>query len=208
MKVAVPTNDGTSISAHFGRSAAFLVFEVQDGVVTSHDTRINEPCSEHAVAHHHQTPGARAHDHKRVLETIKDCAVVLCRGMGQAAGGCVVREVWRRFSLQKPDPPDSLWKAMPGEHSNPRHRVRVTAGTEGAPTVTCAFGLFRRRPPDRTGSLSSRVWLPGLFDFRDEAGHGLRHVGKHRCPFLEVALAFRGQTIDAASRTVLVGIPF
>ena len=29
MKIAVPTNDGVTMSHHFGRSAAFLVFDVE-----------------------------------------------------------------------------------------------------------------------------------------------------------------------------------
>jgi predicted Fe-Mo cluster-binding NifX family protein len=32
MKIAVATEDGTSISAHFGRSAGFIIFDIDNGV--------------------------------------------------------------------------------------------------------------------------------------------------------------------------------
>ena len=35
MRIAIPTNDGATVSAHFGRSAAFLVFEVEQGQIQS-----------------------------------------------------------------------------------------------------------------------------------------------------------------------------
>ena len=36
MRIAVPTNDGISISEHFGRSAAFLIFETENGKIKTH----------------------------------------------------------------------------------------------------------------------------------------------------------------------------
>ncbi len=42
MRIAVPTNDGKPISEHFGRSASFLVFEVESDQVKNRETRINE----------------------------------------------------------------------------------------------------------------------------------------------------------------------
>jgi len=41
VKIAVPTNDGATLSQHFGRSAAFLMFEVEDGRITSQELRAN-----------------------------------------------------------------------------------------------------------------------------------------------------------------------
>jgi predicted Fe-Mo cluster-binding NifX family protein len=39
MRIAVPTDDGVTLSAHFGLSAAFLVFELENGQFTKRETR-------------------------------------------------------------------------------------------------------------------------------------------------------------------------
>ena len=44
MKIAIPTNDGINISAHFGRCREFLIFEAQNGQVKLIETRINAGC--------------------------------------------------------------------------------------------------------------------------------------------------------------------
>ncbi len=41
MRIAVPTNDGNSISEHFGRSASSLVFETENGKIKSHSLKIS-----------------------------------------------------------------------------------------------------------------------------------------------------------------------
>jgi predicted Fe-Mo cluster-binding NifX family protein len=41
VKIAIPTNDGINISAHFGRCREFLIFEAQNGQVKLIETRIN-----------------------------------------------------------------------------------------------------------------------------------------------------------------------
>jgi predicted Fe-Mo cluster-binding NifX family protein len=41
MKVAVPTQDGTSISQHFGRSKSLFVFEVEDKKIVGRSVRDN-----------------------------------------------------------------------------------------------------------------------------------------------------------------------
>jgi predicted Fe-Mo cluster-binding NifX family protein len=86
MKIAVPTNDGTSISEHFGRSAAFLIFEAGNGKITSRETRTNGAQHEHtpgACDHHsadHQAPS-----HAGILAALDGCDLVICAGMGQGA---------------------------------------------------------------------------------------------------------------------------
>lgn len=87
MKIAVPTNDGTSISRHFGRSAAFLVFDIQDGKLAARDVRPND--GQHHGHHGDQckndSQAARAHNHSGIIGSIADCDVVLSSGMGQGA---------------------------------------------------------------------------------------------------------------------------
>lgn len=96
MKIAVVTDDETTISMHFGRAPHYLVFTVEDGKITDRALRdklghrqfVNEPGHHH---HDHDDPRGRgfghhsAEKHSRMIETIKDCQVVVVRGMGRGA---------------------------------------------------------------------------------------------------------------------------
>jgi predicted Fe-Mo cluster-binding NifX family protein len=88
MKIAVPTNDGTSISAHFGQSSGFLVFEVRDGLVTPSGMRLNGGCHPdegqgHACHGHEQA--ADTGQHAGIVSTLAGCELVLCGGIGARA---------------------------------------------------------------------------------------------------------------------------
>ena len=48
MKIAVPTNDGLSIAEHFGRSAGFLIFQTENGQITSREMKENTAQHTHA----------------------------------------------------------------------------------------------------------------------------------------------------------------
>jgi predicted Fe-Mo cluster-binding NifX family protein len=87
MKIAVPTMDEQRISAHFGHSRAFLIFEVVDHRITQRERRVNgqagsQPAHEpHTEAEH----GHHRHDHGAFAQTLGDCQVILSRGMGPGA---------------------------------------------------------------------------------------------------------------------------
>lgn len=99
-KIAAVTDDGTSISAHFGRAAYFLVATVEDGRIVESEMRPKEPRRHesghgHDSDHHHSHeaggghwhgagPDAQAH-HRRMAESIQDCEALLSRGMGHGA---------------------------------------------------------------------------------------------------------------------------
>lgn len=82
MKVAVSTDDGKTICGHLGRCASFVVFEIGEGKITS-EVRSNS-FTHHATgdcAGHHE-PGHGNHSHSSVIEALRDCQVVISRGMG------------------------------------------------------------------------------------------------------------------------------
>jgi predicted Fe-Mo cluster-binding NifX family protein len=93
MKIAVITDDGKTISQHFGRAAYYLVATVENGQIASREMReklahshiANEP---HAVETPDQPHGfsQAEHDrHIRMAQAISDCQALLCRGMGAGA---------------------------------------------------------------------------------------------------------------------------
>ena len=93
MKIAVITDDGKTISQHFGRALHYMVLSVEDGRITSHELRDKLNHKQlHTEGHkHHESEGrhgygpAADHRHGRMAETIIDCEAVLSRGMGMGA---------------------------------------------------------------------------------------------------------------------------
>ena len=86
MRIAIPTNDGTSISEHFGRSASFLIFEIENGQIKSRELKTNGMEHSHAQgACDHHSVESKPHSHAGILATLDGCQVVICAGMGQRA---------------------------------------------------------------------------------------------------------------------------
>jgi nitrogen fixation protein NifB len=84
MRIAVPTNDGTLISEHFGRSAAFVIFETEDGQIKSRAMKANGAHHAQGVCGHHSTEN-KPHTHTGIVAALKGCEVVICAGMGSRA---------------------------------------------------------------------------------------------------------------------------
>ena len=106
MKIAVPTMDGKSISAHFGRSPAFLVFDMDGLTIKAQELRENAHLRHGQGGPHGSTlPGEHGHgeghghllDHGGFVRLLGDCQAVISRGMGpgaaQALGSAGIR-VW------------------------------------------------------------------------------------------------------------------
>lgn len=92
MKIAAITEDGTTISRHFGRAPFYVVVTVEDDKIVSKETR--DKTGHHTFAAHHSelAPGERhGYDagaqvrHASMAETISDCQVLIAGGMGWGA---------------------------------------------------------------------------------------------------------------------------
>jgi len=93
MKIAVISEDGTTISQHFGRAPLYVVASVEDGKVVNKETR--EKAGHHTFgehAHSETAPGERhgydtasQNKHNMMAQTINDCQVLLAGGMGWGA---------------------------------------------------------------------------------------------------------------------------
>ena len=93
MKIAAITEDGTTISQHFGRAPYYLVVTVEDGKIASKETR-NKAGHYSFAAHepehlaHGERHGYDANSqakHESMANTIADCQVLLVGGMGWGA---------------------------------------------------------------------------------------------------------------------------
>lgn len=95
MKVAVITDDGQTISQHFGRAPYYAVFTVEEGQIVAKELRDKTGHRQfvHQEVHDEETDGngrhgtgPAAHDrHMRMAAAIADCEALLCRGMGWGA---------------------------------------------------------------------------------------------------------------------------
>jgi predicted Fe-Mo cluster-binding NifX family protein len=85
MKIAVATEDWTSISAHFGRSAGFIIFDIDNGIAKRQEQRENifTAHSQGKCGHGHES--GEHHSHEAITNALKDCQAVICHGMGQRA---------------------------------------------------------------------------------------------------------------------------
>ena len=109
MKIAVITDDGNTISQHFGRALFYQVLTIEEGKVISREQRAKPGHGHFAAAHTHDEAhhsgdhhdedhhaeghhgAAHGHDgashqkHVSMAEVISDCEAVLCGGMGMGA---------------------------------------------------------------------------------------------------------------------------
>ncbi len=93
MKIAVITDDGKTISQHFGRAPYYMVLTIEEGKVVNHEMRDKmghnhfsaQPHAEEAHGVDHGLDAASHDKHASMAEAISDCEALLCRGMGMGA---------------------------------------------------------------------------------------------------------------------------
>jgi len=94
MKIAAVTEDGVTISAHFGRAPYYLVVEVDEqGNIVNKELReklghrhfVAQGHSQENVSARHGFGPAAEDRHSRMAAAIADCGVLLCGGMGWGA---------------------------------------------------------------------------------------------------------------------------
>lgn len=92
MKIAAVSEDGTTISQHFGRAPFYIVVTVEDGRIVGRERRdklghaqfAGEPgeAAREADPRGHGFDAAAQDRHARMAAAIADCEVMLARGMG------------------------------------------------------------------------------------------------------------------------------
>jgi len=103
VKIAAITEDGKTISQHFGRAPYYLVLTIEDGKIVNREMRDKIGHDQfHDQAHSgesHETGhgmDSQSHDkHVSMAQTIADCKALLCGGMGMGA-----YESMRRLNIQ------------------------------------------------------------------------------------------------------------
>jgi len=91
--IAIATDDGTTVSSHFGQARFYEVINFSDGKVTKRERR--EKAGHHSFGaaegmHAHHEDGHHNHReheqrHQTMVSPVLDCQAVIVRGMGQGA---------------------------------------------------------------------------------------------------------------------------
>jgi len=84
LKVAVVTDDGSTVSAHFGRAQRYLVYRVEGGEIKGKEAR-DKAAHGPGEGHHHagESRPDMAVTHAAMLANVNDCEAVIARGMGR-----------------------------------------------------------------------------------------------------------------------------
>jgi predicted Fe-Mo cluster-binding NifX family protein len=91
MKIAVATENGTTVSKHFGQATQYLIVNTENGKILDHEIRpkiahLHSDCSKHkkcTCGCRNQSCEASVYDrHRTMIITILDCSVLLVGGMG------------------------------------------------------------------------------------------------------------------------------
>ena len=93
MKIAFATDDGKTISAHFGKASHYLVVRIDNGQAVQRELRdkpahghaATEPHGLHDASQPHGFDPASQDRHNRMIDSIRDCEVMISRGMGRGA---------------------------------------------------------------------------------------------------------------------------
>jgi len=86
MKIAVASTDMKTLSRHFGRSAYFIVFHIENNTITRREIRKNNHAAHAKGGHGNERPHHHSsHGHTEIVNVLSDCEAVLCRGMGRRA---------------------------------------------------------------------------------------------------------------------------
>lgn len=88
--IAIATDDGTTVSSHFGQAQFYEVLKLAEGKVVGRERR--EKAGHHSFAsaegeHDRGHDDHEAHEqrHRAMVSPITDCQAVVVRGMGQGA---------------------------------------------------------------------------------------------------------------------------
>jgi predicted Fe-Mo cluster-binding NifX family protein len=95
MKIAAVSDNGVTISQHFGRASQYVVLDVEDGKIISKETRPKVGHTDFVTAGHHEHHGCgcaphgyeagAAEKHGAMSRNILDASVLLAGGMGWGA---------------------------------------------------------------------------------------------------------------------------
>ena len=120
MKVAVVSDDERTISPHFGRALHYVVYEVANGSVQAKEVRAKTGHGPGGHEHHHSDEGGPEMEdtHSNMLSNIRDCEVVIARGMGRPMYEAISRAGLKAYITRVASPDDAVKALIAGSLDN------------------------------------------------------------------------------------------
>ncbi|MBS4021606.1 MAG: hypothetical protein KGZ79_04195 [Dethiobacter sp.] len=81
MIIAIPSDDGKTISAHLGHSRNFIIYEIAEGGAQKKEERQRQ--GSQACGCHSNEPEASSNGHTTLFDVLKDVDLVIAGGMGK-----------------------------------------------------------------------------------------------------------------------------
>ena len=81
-KIAIATEDGVHVSAHFGRAPYFQVVTIDNGKIIASERREK---AHHQGEHEHHEHGGNDTHASGMVGVVSDCAAIIAGGMGSPA---------------------------------------------------------------------------------------------------------------------------
>jgi predicted Fe-Mo cluster-binding NifX family protein len=96
VKIAAITEDGQTISQHFGRAPYYIVFTIENGKIASREqleklghshfaSEVHDESDHHNHSQGHGFDAAAQVRHADMMKAISDCEILLAGGMGNGA---------------------------------------------------------------------------------------------------------------------------
>ncbi|NTU80050.1 MAG: dinitrogenase iron-molybdenum cofactor biosynthesis protein [Chloroflexales bacterium] len=123
MKIAFVSDNGTTISRHFGRARQYVVVTLTEGQEVAREVRAKTGCHghhHHGAGHDHhsdQHDDHAHHDHAHhddMLQAIADCEVLIAGGMGTGVDQRLVAAGKRTIRTQMQDIDQALQLFLAG----------------------------------------------------------------------------------------------
>ncbi|MBI5474437.1 MAG: NifB/NifX family molybdenum-iron cluster-binding protein [Ignavibacteriae bacterium] len=123
MKITCVSDDGKTISKHFGRAQYYVVLSIENNQVVTRETRDKLGHAHFAHDHHepHQPGQQHGFDassqqrHGQMLKNIQDCEVLLARGMGAGAYESIRRAGIRPYVTDVEDIDEAVHTYLDGQ---------------------------------------------------------------------------------------------
>lgn len=121
-RIAFVTDDGATISAHFGRATHYEICTIEGNTVTQ---RERVPKVGHHSSGAHGTGGHEhhGHDHGDMISPIRECTILVARGMGMGAHTALQALGITPILTDEPTIDAALQKFIAGNLSNNARRL-------------------------------------------------------------------------------------
>ncbi|MCX7875124.1 MAG: hypothetical protein N2321_03035 [Melioribacteraceae bacterium] len=79
MKIAVATNDYSTVTGHIGRCKGFIIYDIENENIIN-KIELENNLTNHSHSHHNNHE--HGHSHKNLINALKDCSHLICQSAG------------------------------------------------------------------------------------------------------------------------------